>query len=196
MDETSRGHAERQSSPPRAAAARCRGEYLEMRRAFQPRQHKLIFVAESPPVSGRYFYDPTGPTTEHLFAAIMKQLRITPRTKEEGLVRLQSAGWVLVDATYTPVNDLTNKDRNAIVLADYDFLLRDLRGASGLPLAPVVLLKANVCRLLEARLLSDGFNVLNKGRVVPFPSHGQQRQTFEQLGAILAEANVLEERGT
>ena len=45
---------------------------------------------------------------------------------------------------------------------------------------PLVLLKANVCRLLEPKLRSDGFNVLNNGRVVYFPSHGWSRE-FDRL---------------
>ena len=53
------------------------------------------------------------------------------------------------------------------------------------------MIKANVCKLLEPKLNEDGFNVLNKDRVVSFPSHGQQpvfdrqfRENQAQMGPL------------
>ena len=46
---------------------------------------KIVFVLESPPKSGLYFYKP-GAVSEPLFSAMMKDvLEIKPQTKEEGL---------------------------------------------------------------------------------------------------------------
>ena len=45
--------------------------------------------------SGRYFYDPAGAPREPLFAALMKQLRVSPSTKEDGLLGFQRSGWGL-----------------------------------------------------------------------------------------------------
>ena len=39
---------------------------------------------------------------------------------------------------------------------------------------PLILIKANVCRLLKPRLKGDGFNVLNEERIVPLPGNGNQ----------------------
>ena len=47
-----------------------------------------------------------------------------------------------------------------------------------------VLIKANVCKLLEPKLKRDGFNVLNKGRCVYFPASGQQLIFDRQFGEI------------
>lgn len=46
-------------------------------------------------------------------------------------------------------------------------------------------MKANVCKLLQHRLSKDGFNVLNAGRVVYFPSTGRQKDFQRQFEAIL-----------
>lgn len=73
---------------------------------YQPQKIGLLIVAESPPASGKYFYDPTGSTKEPLFSAIMKHLGLSPATKEVGLREFQLRGWVLVDATYQPVDKL------------------------------------------------------------------------------------------
>jgi hypothetical protein len=49
----------------------------------------------------------------------------------------------------------------------------------------MILIKANVCRILEPRLTNDGFNVLNKGRVIYFPSTGRQKEFEQQFRAVL-----------
>jgi hypothetical protein len=103
----------------------------------------------------------------------MEYLRCKPNTKQEGLQKSQNKGWLLVDATYEPVND-PSKNANDIIIRDYPQLRSDL--ATILPdrSVPIVLVKANVCRLLEPLLLNDGFNVINRGRVIYFPSTGNQ----------------------
>ena len=84
-----------------------------MRREFEPEPTSvtLVIVAESPPASGKYFYRPNGEVSEPLFKALMKQLGIQPKTKCEGLREFQKRGWVLVDATYEPVNALDKRGR-------------------------------------------------------------------------------------
>jgi hypothetical protein len=148
-----------------------RDEYLAFRRKFEPTSVKLVIVAESPPKTGKYFYDPAGRTTEPLFAALMQQLKHAPATKEDGLREFQLRGWLLVDATYEPV--------------DYDLLRYDLDRMLSDKSTPVVLIKANVCRLLESRMKEDGFNVLNGGRAVYFPSNGRQPDFRRQFDAVL-----------
>src|SRR6516165_4799320 len=81
-----------------------RDHYLRLRRAYQPENIRLVIIAESPPAFGKYFYDPTGSAKELLFAAFMQQLGIAPSTKQAGLRELKERGWVLVDATYQPVD--------------------------------------------------------------------------------------------
>ena len=84
-----------------------------MRREFEPTSVTLVIVAKSPPTSGKYFYDPDGKVSEPLFNALMKQLGIQPKTKFEGLREFQKRGWVLVDATYEPVNAHDKRDRGS-----------------------------------------------------------------------------------
>ena len=49
-----------------------REEYLLFRSAFAPEPVKLVIIAESPPNSGLYFYDPDGRITEPLFAKLLQ----------------------------------------------------------------------------------------------------------------------------
>jgi hypothetical protein len=167
-----------------------RDSYFPLRRHYEPGSVNLLVVAESPPASGRYFYDPEGSVSEPLFRALMQCLCVCPLTKESGLCEFQRRGWVLVDATYEPVNTLKPSSRDQVIARDYPLLCADL--ASLLPdrSAPLVLVKANVCRILEPKLAEDGFNVLNRGRAVYFPSHGRQNDFQRQLGAILKAAGI------
>lgn len=168
---------------------RARDEYLRLRRAFEPDQISLIIVGESPPVSGLYFYDPDGLVSEPLFSALMKRIGFTPSTKAEGLAELRQRGWLLVDATYQPVNPLSAKERDAVIDADYPLLRDDLHSLLGEHSdTPIIVIKANVCRLVEPRLVSDGFTVLNRGNAVYFPSHGNQGRFHQQFEALVGPA--------
>jgi hypothetical protein len=172
---------------------RSRDRYLALRSRFQPESIRLAIVAESPPSSGKYFYDPVGAANEPLFAALMQQLPLAPLTKEEGLLEFQRRGWVLVDSTYEPVNKLSGPRRDEVIARDYSRLRDDLTNLMAGRSAPLVLIKKNVCRLLEAKLTKDGFTVLNDGCVVYFPSTGRQKEFQRQFSAVLSAARTLVE---
>jgi hypothetical protein len=159
--------------------------YLNLRNKYLPENLKLIFILESPPASGKYFYDETGKTSEPLFNELMKALNYKPIDKKDGLEFFKSKGYCLVDSTYKPVNKLKGKERNNTILADFNELLTDLESIDQGKKTPIILVKANVCKLLESRLLSNGFNILNKGSVIPFPSTGQQKRFQTEICKIL-----------
>ncbi len=170
-----------------------RDYYLALRRRYEPDRARLIIVAESPPASGKYFYDPSGKTTEPLFKYVMRQLGTLPATKEAGLGELQRQGWILVDATYKQVDKLAKDDaldRDEIILRDYPLLVHDLTRLTRNRSTPLVLIKANVCRALEPKLRSDGFNVINNGSPIYFPSNGRQPDFERQFAATLMSAGI------
>jgi hypothetical protein len=163
--------------------------YLRLRRNYQPENIRLVIIAESPPASGKYFYDPTGSTKEWLFAALMLQLGIAPTKKEIGLREFQRRGWVLVDATYQPVDKLAKDathDRDEVIARDYPLLLEDLASLTPDRSVPLLLIKANVCRILAPWLSRDGFRVLNGGKAIYFPSNGRQTDFKNQFGAAVS----------
>jgi hypothetical protein len=175
-----------------------RSEYHAMRQKYEPApgQVQLAIVAESPPASGLYFYNPAGSIHEPLFKAVMEQLGYAPTSKQDGLLKMKGRGVILVDATYEPVDKLSgskseqSRKRDEIIARDYPLLREDLAR-----LAPetVVLIKANVCKLLGPKLKADGFNVLNCGRPIPFPVHWHRtkfRGQFAEVVAMPAAASV------
>jgi hypothetical protein len=167
-----------------------RNDYLAMRGRYEPASVRLVIVAESPPTSGLYFYDPSGLISEPLFAAFMKQLGVSPASKDDGLREFQKRGWILVDATYQPVNEMTPSERNAVIVRDYDVLRADLTALLPGRTAPILLMKANVCELLEPRLVADGFNVLNGGRRVPFPVMHHTERFHREFAALASDAKI------
>jgi hypothetical protein len=167
---------------------RDRNEYHDLRRRYAPQNTKLVIVAESPPASGKYFYDPVGATSEPLFAALMQQLRFSVSSKEDGLREFQRRGWVLIDATYEPV-DYAGSSRDSVIERDYPILRDELLKLSPDRSVPLALIKTNVCKILEPKLTQDGFKVLNQGKRVPFPSTGWQKVFHRQFGAVLGEAD-------
>lgn len=158
--------------------------YLKLRNKYLPEILRIIFILESPPASGKYFYDETGSTTEPLYNEMMKALHYKPVDKKDGLEYFKNQGFILVDSTYKPVNKMKNKEREATILSDFRNLIDDLENINGKE-SQLFLIKANICRLLEDKLKLKGFRVLNEGIVVPFPSSGQQKRFHIEIAKIL-----------
>jgi len=145
--------------------------YISLRNAFLPKKIKLVFVLESPPQGHGYVYDASGRISEVLFRAFMKLLKYTPVDKKDGLTYLVKQGIVLVNPIYIPVNKLSEKEADTLILQNYSNFLKDLRELGITKNTPIVLVKKNILRLLEEKLKNDGFNVINDGTLVPFPLH-------------------------
>ena len=81
---------------------------------------------------------------------------------------------------------MPDSQADKVILEDYPELVEDLRKLSRDSDPSIILIKANVCRLLEKRLLHDGFNVINRGRVIYFPSTGRQNDFQLQIEEVLS----------
>merc|ERR1711991_205765 len=116
---------------------------------------------------------------------MMNILSKRPENKEVGLELFANNGCFLVDATYTPVNNIKgSKKKDDKILENYDQLVLDLESLGEKKTINFILVKANVCRLLENKLLLDGFNVKNKGTIIPFPSNGQQNNFYREMKKV------------
>lgn len=160
-------------------------KWKQLRNKYTPDEIKAIFVLESPPAGHGYVYDPSGHTGEVLFRAFMRLIGIKPENKEEGLQALKKSGIFLVNPTYTPVNKLKDSEADKIILADYDSFIKELEVFNPKKEIPLVLVKANICRLLEGPLAKEGFNVLNRGVMIPFPMHYHQERFHEIVPSLI-----------
>ncbi len=164
-------------------------DYKRLRNVYAPDKIRAVVIAESPPARGLYFYDISGKTSEPLFAALTKEfLGRSFDTKKDGLKAFCDGGYMLIDATYKPVNK--RRDRDEVIEANYPNLLEDLKSLSIDATVPLILVKENVCRLLESKLTADGFWVANRGRVIYFPSTGHVIEFRDQIRPILYELGL------
>lgn len=161
--------------------------YAALRKEWTPAKPKLIVIAESPPESGKYFYDDSGKPTEPLFLALMESLvgRRKFATKKRGLQAFRDGGFLLLDATYTPVDGIDDdKERDRMIALGIPRLKEYLAAADPTRNAPLLLVKANVCRIVKAALQQEGYRILNGEAVVPFPSNGNQGKFREIVSTI------------
>jgi len=146
-------------------------EFINLRNQYKPSDTKFCFIFESPPAHGGYFYDPVGKVTELLFRSLMKTLFDTNfETKERGLRHFQKEGYYLVNPIYIPVNKVSDKTADEMILENYNNFTDDLI-EQGLQNTPLILVKSNTWKLLKDKLKEDGFQVLNFDEMIPFPMH-------------------------
>jgi hypothetical protein len=151
----------------------------KLREQYRPQHIRLLLVAESPPNCDggdfRFFYAPTM-NHDHLYRSVMEVVfsDFDPAVehKTRWLERFQGAGCYLIDATNTPVNHMDDRERKRTLLEALPSKLAELKALAGNGI-PVVLIKKNVCEMLDEPLRVAGLNVVNRG-VIPFPSHGHQ----------------------
>lgn len=157
-------------------------DFHSMRQPFEPTPPKLVVVLESPPQSEKYVHNVNGNTGEPVYREFLRAFDVPfGQTKREGLKALKACGVLLLDATYEPVDGAkSNKKKEEIILRDCEKLVARLDRA-----VPVVLVKVNVCDLLEPLLVADGFKVLNHGVRIPFPATGNQLQFRGKFAAVI-----------
>jgi hypothetical protein len=161
-------------------------EYIALRNRYIPTELKVVFVLESPPQGHGYFYNPNGRISEVLFRAFMKVIDFAPTTKDEGLRKLAEKGYLLVNPVYIPVNKLPEKEADRIILNNYYLFLDDINALLQFNKhIPIILVKANILRLLEKRMLADGYNILNRGMLIPFPLHYHINTFLIRLKSIM-----------
>lgn len=165
-------------------------QYKKLRNAYKPESIRAVFVLESPPKSEKFFYNPEGEATEPLFKVMIELIGHPKTGKQDGLEKFKRCGFIIVDAIYKPVNDIKKKDKDKLIMRNYPFFLKDLNALIPDKRTPLILVKANIYRLLEPLLKKDGFTVANDGIVVPFPSSGQQGNFRKKIALVLEKSGV------
>lgn len=157
--------------------------YKKLRDKFLPEKLKVVFVLESPPFSGKYFYDPKGNKKEYLFKIMMKFIDYKPQDKLDGLKEFSKRGYFLIDSTYDQINGVKNfKKRNYKIITNIPNLVNDLEKIVKSKRVKIIPIQKNVCKIISGPLESVGFNVLN--RDIPFPHFTQVKCFFEKLNYL------------
>ena len=166
-------------------------EREKLRYSYLPRKVRLLFIAESPPSSGGFFYKHRTIGRDYLFAETMRALGLWPDSapmskdfdKRPLLKEFQSMGCFLIDSSLSPVDKLREGERNGKLLEETSRLLNE---SEKLNPDTIVLVKKNVFMIvkpeLEKRHLAA--KILNK-KFLPFPSHGHQPEYRRRLRRLL-----------
>ena len=104
--------------------------------------------------------------------------------------QFHGADWSINISTGRQARERPVYDRDEVIAKDYPLLLKELASLPFDRAVPPVLIKTNVCRLLEPRLRKEGFNVINRGGAIYFPGHGRQTDIQKQFGAVVGAANT------
>ena len=96
-----------------------------LRRRYRPSRLRLLFIGESPPASGRLFYQ----CDSGLYRAIRDSFRAIDAslTDTEFLPVFQAAGCYLIDLCPFPVDQLDSAERRAACIAGEALLCRAIR---------------------------------------------------------------------
>jgi hypothetical protein len=148
------------------------------RQHHRPRRITTLFVAESAPFGGAFFYHGNG----HLGRYLRRSIEEVLVGDGNFLERFRSYGWYLDDLVLAPVNQLTSRDRKAAHLDAAQGLQR--RIAVYRPLAIVCLLKS-IGPVVRASASGAGFN--GPFFELPFPGNGQQRRFHFRMIEIIPE---------
>ncbi len=161
-------------------------EYKSYRNKYRPKKLKAIFIGESPPNSGKYFYKPEGKISEPLFKNFMEAMDIPHSTKAEGLKEFARRGYFLIDATYTPVNGIKDTwKRTEAIFRDFCSFFKDLRFTVGKNKhVLVVFVKVNVFDLY-APFIRGEYNMIDER--IPFPSRWNRKSFLKKMKHLLSE---------
>ena len=112
----------------------------ELRRSFRPHRITTLFVGESAPFSGRFFYS----GNSSLFYAMRRAFG----NRTAFLQQFKGSGFYLDDLVHVPVNKLTSRERSALRWGSVASLANRLRDYK--PEAIVIVMRAIKPMVLEA----------------------------------------------
>lgn len=154
-----------------------------LRRRYRPAEVRLLFIGESPPASGRFFYQ----RDSGLYRAMRDAfLAIDPSIRDDNFLEsFQKAGCYLIDTCRHPVDQLDGRSRRATCIAGEASLRRSIRRLQ--PRAIVTLLRS-IRENVERAARGAGWN--GPLMDVPYPGRWtQHRKIF--IGAIVPQIRAL-----
>jgi hypothetical protein len=161
---------------------------LEKTRAlYRPRRVTSLFVGESPPANGGFFYFGKGilfKSTERAFARVLGRTFASP---EDFFDVFQHNGCFLDDLSLVPIDNLRQSERIGALDSCIDSFAERLRTL--MPDRIVVFLKRIESAVTRAALLAD--IPVGKLIVLPFPGNGHQNRYVTELTALLEQAKAL-----
>jgi len=165
--------------------------FEKARKKYKPATVKYLLIAEAPPQidTGRFFYYENVKDHDGLFLETMKALypndyidtKSTRRYKEKFLKTFMAEGYYLLDAANYPIRDIRKKE--AQLKADLPSLIYRIKEIIDSS-TKIILISRTVYDVCYARLISEGFNVINT-EMIDFPGSGGQVKFRNKIRTLL-----------
>lgn len=149
--------------------------YKRFRDKYLPEEIKYIFVTQSPPVSGQYFYKDDGKASDPLYYAMMKCIlkQNDIPAKTAGLKLFRDNGFFLIDSCCLPLDKLDDELTKEAILNVAGNLSEDLEQYFK-PHVKTVLVANNVFAVYHNKEFVNKYNVINRDTIIPFPGKNQR----------------------
>jgi hypothetical protein len=151
-----------------------------IRLEFHPSKVKILFVGESPPANGAFFYV-CSPMTTYMCEVFSEVLGKEFQSPNDFLNFFQDKGCYLDDLSYEPVNHLLRTERRQSVKDGVVELAKRMEKEK--PEYVIVLLNRIEDQVREAARQANLPD--SSVYVVPFPGQGHQRSFVKELSKIL-----------
>ena len=154
-----------------------------MRQSFRPRRISTLFVGESPPEGGTFFYKGNGLLHDNMKEAFGEGANF--------LSEFKAKGFFLDDVVLYPINRMGDAERNMHRRKGVPLLAR--RMADYRPAAVVVLMCA-IKPMVEDAIREAGLSLVPY--VAPFPNHWHKKSFKEKMDEIIPKLPVAEQPGS
>ena len=149
-----------------------------LRASFRPSRVQVLFVGESAPAGGDFFYKGTGQVHREFQRALSPIIGVKPSF----LGAFMAAGMYLDDLVLEPVNRLTRSEKKAMHTSNVPSLAGRIREYQ--PLAVIAFMKA-IRKPVEDAVAASGCGCVVQ--TVSFPGNGRQADFRTEMAAILPE---------
>ena len=152
-------------------------ELVEAVRAqYRPERIITLFVGESTPYSGAFFYCGDSAMFRHMRRAV----ELVLGESDNFLKTFKAYGWYLDDLVLTPMNQLTKSQRKAKCLDAQKSLANQIAAYQPEAIVSVLML---IKPFVDAAAISAGSNAPRYA--VPFPGMGQQGRFQSAMACII-----------
>ena len=171
--------------PGDAIAQECSTEFFEeLRRHYRPKKIRVLFVAESRPAGGTFFYSGNSHLARYTEQAFRTGYGIAAMGMDDFLRGFKAAGCYLEDLCPEPVNHIKSSSARRAAWQDaVEYLAGRVRSA-----APAVIIPIHKGSERYARQAAERAGRLDTVKpAIPFPSMGHHPRYIAGLSRLIGE---------
>lgn len=166
-------------------------------RSFVPEKTKILFIAESPPISAdEHFYSPNAKEQDWLWVSLMKAIYsdrfgdddVERDRKNEWLLRFMIDGYQVINAFPRPFKKEPSESRIKLIQERVDVLVEEIWKISP---DCIVLVKYTVYDALFSDLAGFEMPVVNCRLPYPVPDYGKQEEFLEKFSSLVADEQIV-----